>query len=416
MKTIKLFFIIISLILLMLQACEEEKYYPLNKGGEAPAQVLDANAEALPGAAKISYQLPSDKNLLYVKARATLKTGRIREVTASYYTTSLIMDGFGDTTEYKIDLYSVGRNNMESDPVSITVKPLLPPVYSIYKTIIESVRETFGGIKFHMENPSGTDVRIYVETKDSLDNWLPAETFYTSAITDNFSVRGYDTIARPFAIYVKDRWNNTSERYTEVFHPWEEAKLDKVKFRAVELGASLDITNPNRDMTNTIQQGRVITRLWDEGYADGTMYQTNSGVKALPHSFTIDLGVKTILSRILVHGRVSTNALYLYNGGMPKEWEIYGALNPDPNGSWDGWIPLRNEPCISYKPSGLPLGEVNNDDYQRQVDGEEFEFDATDVEVRYIRFKVKSVWAGGSTNFLNMTEITPFGSIKEVYN
>ncbi len=267
-----------------------------------------------------------------------------------------------------------------------------------------------------MENPSGTDVRIYVETKDSLDNWLPAETFYTSAITDNFSVRGYDTIARPFAIYVKDRWNNTSERYTEVFHPWEEAKLDKVKFRAVELGASLDITNPNRDMTNTIQQGRVITRLWDEGYADGTMYQTNSGVKALPHSFTIDLGVKTILSRILVHGRVSTNALYLYNGGMPKEWEIYGALNPDPNGSWDGWIPLRNEPCISYKPSGLPLGEVNNDDYQRQVDGEEFEFDATDVEVRYIRFKVKSVWAGGSTNFLNMTEITPFGSIKEVYN
>jgi hypothetical protein len=101
---------------------------------------------------------------------------------------------------------------------------------------------------------------------------------------------------------------------------------------------------------------------------------------------------------------------------MPKEWEIFGSMDPAPDGSWDSWIPLRNSACVSFKPSGLPQGQVNNDDLQRQVNGEEFEFDATDIQVRYIRFKVNSAWGGASTNFLNMTEITLFGSVFEIYN
>jgi hypothetical protein len=408
MKTIKSFFITAAIVLLpVVQSCREESIFPLNKGGVAPPPVSEITAAPLPGAVRISYRLPDDRNLLYVKAQTEIRQGIPREVKASYYTSEFVIDGFGDTTQYVVRLYSVGRNDRESEPVSVTVKPQIPPVFSVFESIKGTVVETFGGIKFEMKNPSEADVRIHVNTVDSAGNSIPAETFYTSSAVDQFSIRGYDTVARPFSLYVQDRWGNKSETYEEVFKPWDESKLDKTKFRSTPLES---------DMNDVIQQGRVISRLWDDGYTDGTMYQTNSGIKNFPHTFTIDLGVKVHLSRILVFGRVSTNALYLYNAGMPKEWEIFGSMNPTPDGSFDeSWIPLRTEPCVSFKPSGLPAGEISEDDRLRQVNGEEFEFDINDTPVRYIRFSVNSVWGGASYSFFNMTEITLFGSVVETY-
>jgi len=406
MKAIKSIFVIFSIMILLIPACKEDAHSPLDKGGEAPKPVLNPVAEALPGSAIISYQLPEDKNFLYVKAQTEIRKGIIREEKASYYTNSLLIDGFGDTTEYTVNLISVGRNNMESTPVSVNVKPKTPPVFSIFSSLVGTVEETFGGIKFSMENPAESSVRIYVDTPDSLGNLVNAEIFYSSAVRDNFSVRGYDTIARQFVIYVQDRWGNTSNAYDQVFRPWYEVRLDKTKFAGIHLPG---------DMTDNFQQGRVIPRLWDEGLTDATMYQTNSGIMPLPHSFTIDLGVRVNLSRVVVHGRCSTNALYLYNAGAPKEWEIFGAMELEADGSWDNWIPLRNTPCLSFKPSGLEQGSVNNEDYLRQMDGEEFEFDLA-VPVRYLRWKVNSVWGGPSISFFNMTEITLFGNVTEIYH
>lgn len=417
MRAIRLFFYIVAAMLLITQACQnEENHYLINNGDEAPAKVTNVQVEALQGAAKITYQLPSDsKGLLFVKARTELKSGKIREVTASYYANSLFIDGFGDTTNYQINLYSVGRNGLESDPVTVTVKPKTPPVNTVYESIVQSIQESFGGIRFRVDNPAAASMRIYVNTPDSLGNWVNAETFYTSAIADKFSVRGYDTTAREFAVYVRDRWDNVSETYTAIFHPWNEVKLDKGKFRPVELGASLDIKHPNRDMTNTIYPNRVLTRLWDEGYSTTTMYHTLSGMKSIPHSFTIDLGVKTTLSRVLVHCRIHEDAQYTYNAGHPKQWEIFGSMDPDDDGSWDEWIPLMDSPCVSFKPSGLPVGEINNEDLQRQIDGEEFEFDAINIPLRYIRVRVNTVWGGPSINYIFMTEMTLFGSVLESY-
>jgi hypothetical protein len=386
-------------------SCSEEFHSPLNEGGGAPAPVSNPVAESLPGAARISYDMPDDRNLLYIKARAEIRPGVFREKKASSYTGSLVMDGFGDVAEHTVYLYSAGRNGLQSEGIPVKVKPDTPPVSAVFKSVAESVAETFGGIKFSISNPSEASVRIFVNTSDSLGEMAPVEIFYTSAVADNFSVRGFDSIPRKFSIHVQDRWGNSSETYENTFRPWMEEKLNKTKFTGIELPG---------DMTNNIQQGRVITRLWDEGLTDNTMYMTNSGIKPLPHTFTVDLGVKAILSRIVVNGRVSTNTLYLYNAGMPRQWEIYGSVQPGLDGSWDAWIPLRSSPCMSFKPSGLPAGQHTEDDYQRQVKGEEFEFDNM-TPVRYIRFSVNEVWGGASTSFCNMTEITLHGTIIEKY-
>lgn len=399
------FFLLISFLLLFIAfGCEEDNHTPVSQGGEVPSQISDLILESLPGAAKISYKLPFDNSLLYVKARYEIRPGVPREIKSSFYANSLIVDGFGDTTEYKVNLVTVGRNTLESDPVVVTVKPLRSPIYDVYESIVNTAKETFGGIKFSIENPAEADVRIYVTTKDSLGEWIDAETFYTSTASGEFSVRGYDSISRPFGIYVKDRWDNTSDTFEDIYHPWFEQKLDKSKFSQVDLPT---------DQNKAHMAGRTMDKIWNEDYSNND-FVTTVGY-GIPQWFTFDLGVKANLSRIVVYNR-SSGATYIYNAGSVKEWEIFGSMEPNPDGIWDeSWIPLRDQPCISFKPSGLPVGEYSNEDIQRQIDGEEFEFDAVDVPVRYLRWKTNAVWGGSSIGHINLVEITIYGSVIEEY-
>lgn len=400
MKTLKYIFFFSFIVAVMVQACKEDVHLPLNKGGNAPSPIKNPVVESLPGAGKITYQLPSDENLLCVKAMYEAPAGVMREVKASYYTNSMLVEGFGDTLEHIVNLITVGRNNLESSPVTVTLKPQTPSIVGVFKSIAESVRETYGGIKFSVDNPGEANVRIYVSTTDSIGEWIAAETFYTSTAKVDFSVRGYDSIARPFRINVKDRWDNSSEIYENLFHPWFEEKLDKTKFRQVTLPT---------DQNAPHMTGRTMDRIWDESYSN-TDFVTTVGY-GIPQWFTFDLGVTARLSRIVVYNR-SSGATYIYNAGSIKEWEIFGSMNPNPDGSFDSsWIPMRKEPCKSFKPSGLPVGEYTNEDIQRQIDGEEFEFDANDVPVRYLRWKTNAVWGGTSIGHINLVEITLYGSV-----
>ncbi|MDR2472461.1 MAG: DUF4959 domain-containing protein [Tannerella sp.] len=386
-------------------SCNEETHSPLDEGSRVPLQVINPVSEPLPGAVKIKYQLPNDKSLLYVRARSEIRPGVFREEKSSYYTSEITLDGFGDTDEHTVYLYSVGRNEVESSAVAVKARPDTPPIFPVYQSIQETIQETFGGIKFGIKNPTEASVRIYVNTVDSLGEPFLADIIYTSAAEDNFSVRGYEAEPRYFSVYVQDRWGNTSDVYENTFNPWIEKRLNKLKWTGIELPG---------DMTNNIQQGRVVARLWDEGVTDNTMYQTMSGIKPLPHTLTIDLGVKAVLSRIVVNGRASTNDNFLYNAGAPKQWDIYGSEDPNPDGSFDDWYLLNETPCESFKPSALPLGQHSDDDYQRQLNGEEYEFSNL-TPVRYIRMSINQVWGGAGTTFFNMQEITLYGTVLEDY-
>jgi hypothetical protein len=404
----KTYLFILLMIGCIFQSCTEATHEPISEYGDAPAPVLNPVAQSLPGGAQITYQLPQDKNFLYVKAQTQIRDGITREIKASFYNNSLVIDGFADTKEYTVYLYSVGRNSKESEGVPVRVKPGTPPVYTVLKSIKESVQETFGGIKFGINNPSEADMRIMVSTPNSLNDMVTANAFYTSVPADKFSVRGYDPTQRLFSFNVQDRWGNTAT-FDSIFSPWYEERLDKKKFVSFALPG---------DMNYITVAARNIEYAWDDIIIiDSKMFQTTpTAGKLLPHTFTIDLGVKARLSRVLVTSRLfygspySAQKSYVYNAGALKEWRIFGSTNPNPDGSWDGWFSMKKTPFVSFKPSGLPLGEFSDADYQRQVNGEEFEFDSTEP-VRYLRWSVDKVWGGESYSFFNLTEITLYGDI-----
>jgi hypothetical protein len=96
--------------LLAVNACKQEPLAPVEKDSVAPGQVTSVMVENLNGAAKISYKLPGDADLLYVKAQYTTKQGVMRETKVSRFNSNLTVVGFGDTSAYKVTLYAVDKS------------------------------------------------------------------------------------------------------------------------------------------------------------------------------------------------------------------------------------------------------------------------------------------------------------------
>lgn len=388
---------IIYIALIGLCCCKEDSMSPLNKD-HAPGPVTDVKVENISGGAKITYSRPKDNDLLYVKAVYAIRPGVEREVKASYYQNSLTIDGFPDTLDYPVKLYAVSRGENSSTPVTISIKPLTPPVKQVFEQL--KILATFGGVRVTFVNKAEADIVISVLAADSTNDLVPAETFYTKRKEGTFAARGFNTTKRTFAAFVRDRWNNHSDTLYAELAPIFEQKLEKTKFKEVDL--------PTDTYSGHISS--KISYLWDDklGNAGTSIFHTKPG-SGLPQWFTMDMGVTATLSRFKLHHRDGTSTDGPYTGGDPKIYEIWGSNNPSSDGSWDSWTLLSS--CESVKPSGTPEGTVTTEDKQfATVDGEDFDFPPDIPPVRYLRFKTIKVW--GVLDHMYIAELTFWGNVK----
>lgn len=378
-------------VLLLLAGCVEDKMTPLNKGDQAPAPVSDVEVERLPGGAILSYSLPRDKNILYVKAVYEIRKGVEREVKSSYYKNYLQIDGFPDTATYQVKLYAVSRGEELSEPVTVAVTPLTPPVRSVFETL--TLQETFGGVRISFENDSEAKIVLTVLAQDSTGDFVPAETFYTERLKGNFSARGFAPEPKRFGVFVRDRWNNHSDTLFSDLTPWFERELDKSKFREVLFPSD----------TYEGHVGSRLSNLWNglTGHGGGEIFHTKPGT-GLPQWFTFDLGVTTVLSRFRLHHR-DGNADGPYTGGDPYIYEIYGSN--EPSDDWESWTLLTT--CQSVKPSGSGPQVTTEDKEFAVVQGEDFDFPPGIPPVRYLRFKIEKVW--GPLDHHYIAELTFWG-------
>ncbi len=379
---------------------EEENVYFLDSTAPAPGQVSDVTASRTPGGAILTYQLPNDKNLSYVKAAYEIQPGVFREAKSSYYVNTLTLEGFGDTLSHQVKIYSVGRNEKASDPLSVDVRPLTPPVKSVFETL--GFKATFGGVNVTFKNNFQADlaVVVIVDTLMTGSAWNPVTTFYTDALDGNFSARGFDPIERNFGVYLRDRWNNKSDTLVLPLIPLYEELIDRNNIKGIALKTDaplLAVSNGTDKLINGI-------------VAAGDIYATQHNIP-FPEWFTLDFGgsaetkLKVVLSRFKMFHRPN----YAYNGAVPEYFEIWGANDPDPEGGWDGWEKLGS--FKSYKPSGLPVGQTNADDIAYGVtNGEDFEFEITPPPVRYIRWKTIDTYGGGDGQVV-ISELAFWGQV-----
>ena len=168
----------ILLFAILAMGCTEDELEPMGHNSTPPGQVTGIEVENLPGKAKLSYTLPDDPDLLYVKAVYRLNSGVMREIKASYYTNTMTLDGFGDTNIHEVQVYAVNRSEVASEPVSVKVQPQENPIWSVRRSLV--IADDFSGVNIKAENPSRESVAIEIMCKDSLGTWQTLESVESS--------------------------------------------------------------------------------------------------------------------------------------------------------------------------------------------------------------------------------------------
>ena len=369
---------------------------PIGNEGEKPNVVSNIRVVNQEGKAQIIYDLPNSANLMYVKAIYTINTGQEIEVKSSIYKDTIVVAGFADTEEHEVKLYSVSRNEVLSDPVSVKVKPLEAPFLKVFKSL--QVTNAFGGYNLTAKNPSRDNISIIVMKKNVFDEYERdnQKSVYTRTDSIVSKIRGLDTLEQQFAIYVKDNWGNNSDTIITTVKPIFEQQIDPTKFRGFVLpGDAPQVTN-----------GARLEYAWDGllGWPNTSFtHQINGGDQ--PHMITFDMGVSAKISRFWI--RPFPEGTRFYYLSTMKRFEIYGSNSPNLSGALDSsWELLGSYEVI--KPSGLPYGTDNSEDQATAGAGFNWDVDLMAPKVRYIRIRCLENFAGGTAQSIN--EIKVYGS------
>lgn len=402
MQTYKNLLLIIMTGALLSSGCQQARLVgPIDHSKAVPGKVSNIVVTNLNGGAKITYTLPEDKDLFYVEADYELRPGVKEQVKSSYYNNYLVVQGFADTSAHEVKLYTVSRSGVKSQPLSVTVEPLISPVLSTYSTL--NYEADFGGIHATFTNTYLANIVMVVLIKDSTGAWEDYDKYYNSVALGSYSVRGLPAVATTFGVYLKDQWDNHSDTLVKKLTPIFETQLDKSKFK--DMSAYLPGT------PSIYSSSYPMYKLWNDNIND--FYHTTQNVSdgaGFPLHFAFDLGVQARLSRMKIWPRQGD---WAYTHGNIKDAEIWGT-NEDPSKwrpfSFNGWTHLADYHC--YKPSGSPVGTNTEADIELSIEGQEVEFPITDPSVRYIMINVIDSWSdapNSPSGFIHVAEMTFWG-------
>ena len=385
--------ILLLLTIAVIAGCKVDSLEPFENNTTPPGQVSNVRIVNGPGKAVLTYALPSDNDLLYVKAVYTLASGRVMEVKSSYYSNTLTVEGFGDTESHEVKLYAVNRSETMSAPTNVTVKPLENPIWAIYRSL--TAQADFGGLRLNAENINRTDIAIEVLML-SQGKYVPTgKNIYTSAAEIEQTLRGYDPTPRKFAVTIRDRWLNYSDTLFKDITPFFEAEIPKSGYKGVTLPTDVGLN------TSTSLAG-----MWDGDTNGWPRVTMTSSLVLTPQWITIDLGKLSLLSRIVIWDYPEyLNGRTYYYGGNLKEFEIWGSDNPPADGSYNNWVKLGT--FVAKKPSGSAYGVNTSEDVATGAAGINYTFDLGTPKVKYIRIKNNKNWQG--TTFMSIGEIQVYG-------
>lgn len=412
-----------------------------------PNPVSNVAVENVNGGAIITYSLPSNinkKELLGVKATYSLTPdGELMERWSSAEKDTIELEGYGDTNERSVTLYTVHKNNNLSDGVPVTVKPLTPPIFLMRETL--DAASTFGGIQITWDNPLRKDMGIALYTEDSITHEMMLfDKYFSNSLTGKIAFRPFKPEEQNFRIEMFDRWQNFSQNLETTLTPLEEVVIQSRDERGNPLWAYFDHNGTLNGMErfrnrcefthfssyvfdNCIDwpdNGSFWYPYFEEDFASYFPDKTVEGKMPYPWYITFDMGKKAVYSRFL-HRPFQRSPVY--SATLMVEFNIWGSNNPktveeveDPHGlhpkgsreanqaywcSWaiangtdawknDGWVKLAT---CKYSLSdgtnkffdGMALSAEDVSHYQN---GYEFEFNEQVTDAfRYLRWEILSV-------------------------
>jgi hypothetical protein len=391
-----------GLLAMSVTSCVDDPFGQTPTDSVPPAPLENVQIEKYPGGGRITYSLPKEKDISYVKGEY-FSNGTKHVLRASVYKNFLLVEGLGSTDPVDVTLYVVDHSENHSVPVTKTVIPDTPPLETIYETL--ELSPDFGGINVRWYNALGMEVGVTLFVEDSLGVYQESKTTFSSQKNGNYTFTKYDTIKQKFAIRLFDKWSNTSALKEVELVPLFEKQLDRLLHKGYVLPY---------DNTTRFSSATDFPQLFD-----GTKTTYNNFLHTaegdpsitMPFYITIDLGMDAMLSRMMFWHRVQRNWEYsLHN---VKEFELWAVreLKTGIDTYWQedwkkDWEYMGKFLCNKPSEDEGAIGQITSADLEYARKG--FDFRMPNVgKVRYLRFAFISTWGG--TNAVSIQELEFFG-------
>ena len=391
MKKLFLFTILIFTV----NSCSKQ-----DDGDTTPPSVLTIDSVTpTNGGGIISYTLPNDDDILYVRAEYTNSNGVDVTRASSGYNNSIEIDGLNQTTALTITLYVIDENYNQSPPIFVELVPLESFIYLVQESI--EVTTDLGGFRITWENIQSKTVYVFVHINNGIEEDIRILSSNNSS--ESIAVRGLPSDEITISTRIEDfDENSTTLEEKGTLTPLFEQVIDKSTWTLVTSqsvngnaweGASVNFWDDVIDTTNNNSDNSYFM-IWRD---------LNGGSLDWPLDLVIDLNKNVKVTRFTVWQRA-----YWYNGpsDVPyyfqeenmKSFIIYASNDAqvwEELGQFDIGDPRDSE------------GNIPQSALESAANGHEFELDQVSESFRYLKFSVTSNY--GSEAYVNGSEITMYG-------
>jgi len=271
-----------------------------------PGTLSNISVTPTNGGGIISYSLPSDDDILYVKAVYTNSQGEEVFRVSSKHNTSIEVNGLSQSTPVNVKLYVVDLNENISEIAAIEFTPLESFIFFVQESI--QIAPDLGGVKITWENIASKTVFVYVHILEGIDETI--RILSSNNAEESIFIRGLAPSEITISTKVEDFDGNITElkekgKYTPLF----EEKIDKSTWTLVS----------GQSINGNAYEGKTVN-FWDdvvdtvETDADNSYFiatrDNNGGSLNFPLDIVIDLHKNVKMQRFIVWQRA-----YWYQGG-----------------------------------------------------------------------------------------------------
>ena len=384
---------ILLLLISIVVSCESED----KKDTTPPGELTITSTEATYGGAIISYTLPNDDDILYVRADYTNGKGKAVFRTVSKHVNQIEVSGFVVEEDVTVSLTVVDENQNKSKAVEHEIRPLQSFIYLVQESI--EIVPDLGGVQVSWENIEEKTVFIYLHIADGDEE--ETRILSSSNATENIFVRGLEAKELGFSTKVEDFDGNITSLIEEGYYtPLFEEKINKDTWTLVS----------NLSIDGNAYEGATVN-FWDdvvdtfETNSDNSYFiinrNDNGGVLRWPLDIVIDLNKKVKINRFKVWQRA-----FWYNG--PGDQPYY--YQSENLRSFDLFVSMdKSEWALlgSFQIEEPTNGDISQALLDEAVAGHNFNLDEISPEFRYLKFSITSNF--GSDSFCHGSEISLFG-------
>lgn len=355
------------------------------------------------GGGIITYDLPNDDDISYVKAVYTNSLGNEVSKVSSKYNNTIEIFGLNQTTPVDVLLSVFDESNNESSKVPISFTPLESFIFLVQESI--SVNADFGGVNINWENIEEKTVFVYVHINDG--NSEEVRILSSKKMNENIFVGGLDAIPYEISTKVEDfNGNITSIESKGNYTPIFEEFIAKDSWSLIA----------NLSINGNAYEGETVN-FWDnvidtvETDADNSYFiinrDDNGGALNFPMDIVIDLNKNVQVRRFKVWQRAfwyqgpTPVQPYYYQSENLKTFDLYSSNDKN---TWN----LLGQFDIGFGDSnGDGTGIILSEKIDEATNGHDFILDAVSEPFRYLKFSITSNY--GSTRFCHGSEITLYG-------